>query len=116
MTQESFRSYREQNDAKSEGDNDSEGGHLHVSMETIKRRVSLLRKPRNLLSTQETISVDHSYNRNNHERSVEDVEIMLPSLYKKTGSKFGRTRRGPDLNSTKTLEVKESSKGDYLAK
>jgi hypothetical protein len=29
-------------------------------METVKKRVSLVRKPRNLLSTQETISVDHS--------------------------------------------------------
>jgi len=29
-------------------------------METIKKRVSLLRKPRNLLSTQETLSVDGS--------------------------------------------------------
>ncbi len=39
-------------------------------METVKKRVSLLRKPRNLLSTQETISVD---NHHKNDRSIEDV-------------------------------------------
>lgn len=70
MTQESFRSqhYRDQNDARSEGDNESDKG-TYVSMETIKKRVSLLRKPRNLLSTQETISLDNSFHKANNDRS-----------------------------------------------
>jgi hypothetical protein len=85
-------------------------------METIKKRVSLLRKPRHhQLSTQETISVDHSYNRQADKGSVEDVEIMLPSLYKKTGNRFINSKRG-EFTPSKTIETKVSQQGDYLTK
>jgi hypothetical protein len=80
-------------------------------METVKRRVSLLRKPRNLLSTQETISVDHSTHRVG-DKSMEEVEIMLPSLYKKTGNKFIPSKK-TDFAPNKTIEGKPS---DYLSK
>ena len=49
---------------------------LNVSMDVVKKRVSQLKK-RNLLSTQETASVD---NTQKYERNIEDVEIMLPKL------------------------------------
>ena len=76
----------------------------------MKKRVSLLRKPRNLLSTQETISVDNNNHRN--DRSIEDVEIVLPSLYKKTGIKFSSHKKTVDF-ANKTIEGKSS---DYLSK
>ena len=83
-------------------------------METIKRRVSQLRKPRHhQLSTQETISVDNSYHRR-EEKGVEDVEIVLPSLYKKTGNKFINSKK-VDFTPTKTIDTK-LAQGDYLAK
>lgn len=78
-------------------------------METVKKRVSLLRKPRNLLSTQETISVDQNHR---NDRSIEDVEIVLPSLYKKSGAKFGSHKKN-DFAPNKTIEGKSS---DYLSK
>lgn len=83
-------------------------------METIKKRVSLLRKPkRNLLSTQETISLDNSYHRTS-EKNAEDIEIILPSVYKKTNSKLVSSRRG-DYTPNKTIDLKEA-RGDYLTK
>lgn len=77
-----------------------------------------MRKPRHQhhqLSTQETISVDNSYHRPN-EKGVEDVEIVLPSLYKKTGNKFINSKRG-DFSPMKTIEtVAKPAQGDYLTK
>lgn len=80
-------------------------------MEVVKKRVSSLRKPRNLLSTQETISLDSS-NAKNNDKSMEDIEIVLPSLYKKTGNKFISTKKC-DFAPNKTNENKQS---DYLTK
>ena len=90
---------------------------MNLSMETIKKRVSLLRKPRNLLSTQETISVDGGSTQREMrtDRTIEDVEIVLPSLYKKSSnrlSRLARTRKGTDFTPNRTIE----GKSDYLSK
>ena len=59
---------------------------LNVSTDSPKKRVAHLRKPRNMLSTQETSSLDISTHRtiDRNDRTIEDVELILPSLYKKT--------------------------------
>lgn len=44
---------------------------------------------------------------------MEDVEIVLPSLYKKTGTRFSTHKRN-DSVLNKTIEGKSSS--DYLSK
>lgn len=51
-------------------------------MDVVKKRVSQLKRHRNIQSTQETSSLDNT--QRTIDRNMEDVEIMLPSLYKKT--------------------------------
>ena len=51
------------------------------------RRVALLKKPRGLMSTQETASIDNVSTRTidrSLDNNIEDMEVVLPSLYKKT--------------------------------
>lgn len=79
-------------------------------MDVVKRRVSQLKKHRNIQSTQETSSLDNT--QRTIDRTIEDVEIVLPSLYKK--SKTNRFELKKKFESPlKTIENKTS---DYLAK
>ena len=80
-------------------------------MDVVKRRVSQLRKHRNILSTQETSSLDNT--QRTIDRNMEDVQIVLPSLYKKSKTNRFELRKKFDGSPMKTLEAKNS---DYLSK
>lgn len=54
-------------------------------MDVVKKRVSHLKKRRNQLSTQETASLDRTCRTiDRNEPNVEEIDVMLPSLYKKS--------------------------------
>ena len=71
-------------------------------MDVVKRRVSQIKKRRGLFSTQETSSLDKTSrqgdrtidNINSQHNNIEEVDIMLPSLYKKSRTnRFMLTKR-----------------------
>lgn len=64
---------------------DSDEDKLNVSMDVVRKRVSHLKKKRGVLSTQETSSLDRTYRTvERNEPNIEEVDIVLPSLYKKS--------------------------------
>ena len=80
-------------------------------MDVVKKRVSQLRKHRNIQSTQETSSLDNT--QRTIDRNMEDVEIMLPSLYKKSKTNRFELKKKIEGSPLKSIENKGS---DYLSK
>ena len=58
------------------------------------------------------MSVDNSSHRN-VDKTIEDVDIMLPSLYKKTTTNRFIAKKTTEFNPNRTIENKSS---DYLSK
>lgn len=68
------------------------------------------------METQETSSVDYNSQKTidkSLDKNIEDMDVVLPSLYKKTATNRFITRKNNDFSPNKTIESKNS---DYLSK
>ena len=83
-------------------------------MDVVKKRVSHLKRRRGLLSTQETSSLDRTFRTiERSEPNIEEVDIMLPSLYKKSRTNKFELKKKFEGSPMKTVDNKGS---EYLNK